>query len=288
MTRIGAVFNPWRHAPEELRDAVRVAEDAGVPELWLWEDCFRESGYASVAAALAWTKDLRIGLGIAPFPLRNAAVTAMEIATIERMFPGRFYPGLGHGVQSWMAQAGAKVASPLTLMREQMHAIRALLAGDEVTVSGRYVSLDAVKLDWPIDSAPPVYVAAQGPKTLALSGEIADGTVLVAGVTTVEVAQQVRQVRDARAAAGIESEPTIIAYVTAAFGADAAERVVAQHGPGAVESGRGVCGSPDEVAAAIAQFTQVGVDAVIFDPASGEPDLHEFLRNVGEVARIVG
>lgn len=156
MTRVGAVFSPYQSPPEAFPAAVKAAEEAGVPELWLWEDCFRESAFASAAAALAWTEHLRIGIGIAPIPLRNVAVTAMEIATIERMFPGRLYPGMGHGVLPWMAQAGARVDSPLTLMREYIPALRALLAGEEVTVSGRYVALDRVRLEYPPDSTPPV------------------------------------------------------------------------------------------------------------------------------------
>ena len=66
-------------------------------------------------------------------PLRNVAIAAMEIAAVERMFPGRLIPGVGHGVLSWMGQVGARVASPLTLMREYVPALRALLAGESVT-----------------------------------------------------------------------------------------------------------------------------------------------------------
>jgi len=51
-------------------------------------------------------------------PLRNVALTAMEIATLARLFPGRLTAGIGHGVQDWMGQAGAKVESPMTLARE--------------------------------------------------------------------------------------------------------------------------------------------------------------------------
>ena len=98
-------------------------------ELWVWEDCFRESAFAAATAALAWSERIQVGIGIAPMPLRKVALTAMEIATIERMFPGRLLPGLGHGVLSWMGQVGARVASPLTLMREYVPALRDLLAG---------------------------------------------------------------------------------------------------------------------------------------------------------------
>lgn len=288
MTRVGAVFNPYHNPPEALRAAVDVAETAGVPELWLWEDCFRESAYASVAAALAWTHHLRIGLGITPIPLRNVAVNAMEIATIERMFPGRFYPGLGHGVLPWMSQAGVRAASPLTLMREYLPALRSVLAGEEVTVAGRYVTLDKVRLDWPLESAPPVYGAGVGPKTLALTGEVADGTILVSGLTVAEVGEAARLIREARVAAGREGNSVIVAYVDTAFGNGAQERVTAALGEAGTDDDRGVWGEPADVAAAVRRFADAGADAVILSPVEGEPDLHAFLRATGEVARLVG
>ena len=108
-------------------------------------------------------------------PLRNPALAAMEIATVERLYPGRAIFGFGHGVLDWMGQAGARVASPLTLMREYVPALRRLLAGDEVTTSGRYVRLDRVKLAWPPERTVPVLAAGEGPKTLSLTGEVADG-----------------------------------------------------------------------------------------------------------------
>ena len=107
MRRTGAIFTPT-FPPEHMQATARAAETAGVPELWLWEDCFRESAFAAAAAALACTERLSVGIGVAPMPLRNVALTAMEIATLERMFPGRVIPGVGHGTQSWMGQVGAR------------------------------------------------------------------------------------------------------------------------------------------------------------------------------------
>jgi alkanesulfonate monooxygenase SsuD/methylene tetrahydromethanopterin reductase-like flavin-dependent oxidoreductase (luciferase family) len=51
----------------------RAAEEAGLEELWLWEDCFAESGVAPAAAVLGWTQRLRVGIGLLPVPLRNVA-----------------------------------------------------------------------------------------------------------------------------------------------------------------------------------------------------------------------
>jgi len=146
MTTLGAVFLP-QMPPEQLKAAARAADNAGLEELWLWEDCFFESGIAAAAGALAWTERVRVGIGLLPVPLRNVAVTAMEMATLHRMFPRRVQIGVGHGVQDWMGQAGARVASPLTLLREHLIALRALLSGKEVTTDGRYVRLDRVALE---------------------------------------------------------------------------------------------------------------------------------------------
>jgi alkanesulfonate monooxygenase SsuD/methylene tetrahydromethanopterin reductase-like flavin-dependent oxidoreductase (luciferase family) len=209
----GVVFRP-QSPPEQLRDAVRAAEDAGVAELWLWEDCFLEGGLTAAAAALAWTERLAVGIGLLPVPLRNPAVAAMEFATLARMFPGRFLPGLGHGVLDWMAQVGAGAASPMTLLREQTAAIRALLAGETVTTAGKYVQLDGVALDWPPPQPPPVLVGARGPKTLRLAAELADGVVLDAEQTFDSVRERIAVVREARTAAGLADEPfRVVVYV---------------------------------------------------------------------------
>ena len=286
MTRIGAIFNPYTHAPDEFRDAVLAAESAGLPELWIWEDCFRQSAFATVGAALAWTDALRIGIGIAPMPLRNVAATAMELATIERLFPGRLLPGVGHGVLDWMGQAGARVASPLTLMREYVPALRSLLSGEEVTTAGRYVSLDAVRLDYPPTSPPLVYAAAEGPKTLRLSGEVADGTVLDSGHTAEEYAIATAAIREARELAGRGGGHDVVAYVVTAFGADAEARAIADVGDKPDPAARALWGDPAQVAAGAQRFFDAGVDDVVLLPSS-RGDIAAFYRAAADVAQLV-
>ena len=162
MVNLGVIFPPDL-APEQLRPVALAAEESGLDELWLWEDCFAESGIATAAAVLAWTERLRVGIGLLPVPLRNVALTAMELATLARLFPGRLVPGVGHGVLEWMGQVGARVPSPMTLLDEYATALRELLRGQTVSTSGRYVTLDAVGLAWPPQAVPPVLVGAVGP-----------------------------------------------------------------------------------------------------------------------------
>ncbi|QAY69304.1 LLM class flavin-dependent oxidoreductase [Xylanimonas protaetiae] len=202
MVTLGCIANPEELSPAQLLDVARAADAAGLEELWLWEDCFKESGVAAAGAILAATSRLRVGLGVLPVPLRNVALTAMELGTLAGMFPGRLVPGVGHGVQSWMEQVGARVASPLTLLREHVTALRALLAGERLSVRGRYVTLDDVALDWPPASPPPVLAAGQGPRTLRLVGEVADGVVLTGGTMPDDVRRALELVAEGRSAAG--------------------------------------------------------------------------------------
>ncbi|MRG61235.1 LLM class flavin-dependent oxidoreductase [Agromyces sp. CFH 90414] len=287
--RIGAIFQP-SFPPERLRAAVEAAEAAGVPEVWLWEDCFRESAFATASAALAWTERLRIGIGIAPMPMRNVATLAMEIATIERLFPGRLIPGVGHGVLDWMGQIGARVASPLTLMREYAPALRALLAGEEVTTDGRYVRLDRVRLDWPPASPPAVFAAGEGPKTLHLTGEVADGTIIPAGASTERIAESAAIVRAGREAAGLDGPPEIVVFLNTAFGGDDARaRAIADLATwdATADPSRVAAGDLDEVVATVDRYAAAGATAVILQPTADEPDLEGFMGSVGEVVRRV-
>src|SRR5687767_10822852 len=111
MVNVGVVFRP-QQPPEELEAVVRAVDAAGVPELWLWEDCFLEGGMTTATAALSWSTRIRVGIGLLPVPLRNPALVAMELATLERLWPGRLVPTLGHGILDWMGQVGARVDSP--------------------------------------------------------------------------------------------------------------------------------------------------------------------------------
>ena len=271
MTVLGVAFLP-QLPPERLRAIAHAADEAGLEELWLWEDCFLESGIACAAAALAWTGRLRVGVGLLPVPLRNVALTAMELASLHRMFPDRVRVGVGHGVQTWMAQVGGRVESPLTLLREYVTALRALLGGEEVTVSGRYVHLDRVALDWPPPSAPEVYVGGVGPRTLRLAAEVGDGTILTGGTPPDGV----------RGTAG-----RAIVYVHAATGPDAAQRLEAERIRWGYDSltDRAVSGTADAVAEGVRRWVDAGADTVVLQPTPDDPDPEGFVRFVARDVR---
>ncbi|AYF74365.1 LLM class flavin-dependent oxidoreductase [Nocardia yunnanensis] len=286
MTELGAVFRP-QNPPERLRDVVRAADESGLEQLWLWEDCFLEGGISTAAAALAWSERVRVGVGVLPVPLRNVAITAMELAALERMFPGRGIWGVGHGVQEWMGQVGARVASPVTLLREYLDALRGLLAGQRITVKGRYVQLDDVALDWPPPAAPPILAAATGPKTLRLVGESADGMILTSSTPAHGIRAAAEIVRSARPESVAAQPYPIVVYLLAATGPDAADRVAAELADKEpdVAAELGVAGDAHTVAAAVTRWAEAGATSVILQPTADEPDPVGFVRFAAEQVR---
>nr|WP_227025843.1 LLM class flavin-dependent oxidoreductase [Streptomyces fodineus] len=286
MTGLGVVFRP-QLPPERLRAVARVADEVGLEELWLWEDCFREGGMSTAAAALAWSERVRVGVGLLPVPLRNVALTAMEAASLHRMFPGRATVVVGHGVQDWMGQVGARPASPLTLLGEHLDALRGLLGGQRLSVRGRYVSLDDVALDWPPERAVPVFAGATGPRTLRLSGAKADGTVLTASTSPDGVRQARQLIEEGQKEAGRGAHHPVVVYLLAATGTDAEARLRAELADEGLESATdvGVAGDAGAVAAAVRRLAEAGADTVVLQPTGDEPDPEGFVRFAAEQVR---
>ncbi|HEY1818527.1 MAG TPA: LLM class flavin-dependent oxidoreductase [Trebonia sp.] len=253
--------------PEQLREVARVAEESGLAELWLWEDCFWGGAMTLASAILAWTERLPVAIGVLPVPLRNVALAAMETAAMHRLFPGRITVGVGHGVQGWMGQVGARPDSPLTLLSEYLQALRGLLNGERLTLDGRYVHLDDVALGWPAATAPRLLCAAAGPRTLRASGQFADGTILDSSASPDKLRAARLAIDEGRRLAGRSDPHPIVVYLLTVTGPDAARRL-ASMGP----VGAAVAGEADTVAEAVRFWAGIGADKVVLYPPINEPD----------------
>jgi len=164
--------------PEQIPSLAQLAERLELSELWLAEDYFFTGGISAATAALGATSRIPVGLGIVAAQVRHPAVLAMEVATMERLYPGRVWPGVGLGVPHWIHQMGFHPKSPLTVLRESVTTLGRLLAGENVTFDGKVFTLDQVELTHRPAATMPIYMGVIGPKMLKLAGEIADGTVV--------------------------------------------------------------------------------------------------------------
>ena len=321
MTNIGIMFRR-EHAPEHLPNFARRAEEAGFDSLWLVEDCFYASGIASAATALACTQRIKVGLGIMPAVVRNPVFTAMEIATLARLFPGRFLPGIGHGVAGWMRQIGAMPRSQLRALEEVTLTVRRIMAGEEVSYEGSEVQLQEARLVFPPDQIPPVALGVRGPKSLALSGRVSEGTILAEFTPPAFVTSALEQIGRGRLEAGHDRPHrlTVFAFVCLedqiaearvqlrplVAAAVAAGKINTQIAPLGIlpavkemlaDGGRArleeempdewidqltVAGPPEVCAAAIGRLVKAGADSVVLVPLPGK-DLDELERFAGRL-----
>ena len=244
---------------------IEVAESldaAGVDQLWVIEDCFFTAGVSLAATALARTSSLTVGIGILPAVARNPAVTAMELGTLANLAPGRLLAGIGHGVQEWMGQMGARTSSPLTTLEEAITIVRRLLHGETVTFDGVEFTMDGVALEAPPATVPPVVAGVRGPRSLELAGRIADGVVLAEGAGPTYVAQSI-------ALAGSPDRFRVSVFTALAIDDDArtARRTMAPFVAGLIDGTNPAPNAHPHIEEIRERFAARGVDGIADMPA---------------------
>lgn len=187
--RLGYSTGYWSAGPPKgVEKAIRTAERLGFEHIWTSE------AYGSDAfTPLAWwgsrTRRVKLGTAIAQLSARPPAAAAMAALTLDHLSGGRVILGLGASgpqvVEGWYGQPYPK---PLARTREYVGIVRQVLARQEpVTSPGPHYPLpytgpDAAGLGkalkstvHPLRADLPIYLAAEGPKNVALAAEIADG-----------------------------------------------------------------------------------------------------------------
>ena len=169
-----------------LRQAV-AAEDAGFSGIgcsdhlqpW-WEE--GESGHAWVWLGAAAQATERVSFGTAvtpPGPRCHPVLIAQAWATMELMFPGRPYLGVGSGEALNEVPLGAEwpsVGAQIERMEEALEMVRALWDGQRLSGAGKHFSTDRAYLhSRPENRRPPIYVSAFGPEAARVAGRQGDG-----------------------------------------------------------------------------------------------------------------
>ena len=166
---------------------IQEAERLGYASVWTAE-AYGSDAVAPAAWIAARTEKIHVGTGIMQIPARTPAMTAMTAMTLDGLSGGRFRLGLGVSgpqvVEGWHGQPFGK---PLVKTREYVEVVRTILRREKpVEFHGEYYDIpykgaDATGLGKPLRSILhgradlPIYLAAVGPKNVALAAEIADG-----------------------------------------------------------------------------------------------------------------
>jgi 5,10-methylenetetrahydromethanopterin reductase len=312
---IGVIFHP-SFPPDRLIEYARRAEAGGIDELWLWEDCFWAGALTSAAVVLASTERIKVCIGLLPATVRNPLFTAMEITTLASLYPGRFIPGFGHGVGSWMTQIGAAPRSSMKALEETVTSVRALLCGENVTLQGDHVHLDQVQMLVTPDHVPPLYVGAMREKTLRLAGRVGDGTILTEMVSPSYVRWAAETVGQGMAEAErlhnriaifiqgkidlngnreavrysiakalpsflFQLEPLGIAAEAEALVARCSPSELAHHLPDEWIDSLSISGTPEQAAVSFQRFVDAGAGSIVLQPLQGDPTcLDEYIQHL--------
>ncbi|MBO60129.1 MAG: LLM class flavin-dependent oxidoreductase [Actinomycetota bacterium] len=181
MTRL-AIYLQDAHSIDEAIEYTKHAESSGFEAVWQADSRLVRDAVVPMAAFAAKTEKIKIGSGVVDCWTRNPARLASTFSTLDDLAPGRIILGIGAWWDPLASKVGIDRKKPLTVMREVVTSVRALLADETVTFSGDFVELDGVELDYVYQERRPkevpIYIGATGMKMMELSGEIADGVVL--------------------------------------------------------------------------------------------------------------
>ncbi len=173
----------------------QAAEALGFHKLWLWDSWASKDGYIGLALAAQNTKKLLLGTAVAPTPLRHSALLVNTIATVDDISEGRAILGIGSGGQATCGRLGVRKAR-IAEFREEMQLIRRLLDGEEVTMGTQPYVIESVKRRIPL------YTAVWGPRMQEVSGEYADGVIIMGPERADVFAMKTERVRNAASGAG--------------------------------------------------------------------------------------
>jgi len=198
---------------QRVIDLAKRAEAYGFSHAWtfdshlLWEEPF-----VIYSRILNETHRLIVGPMVTNPATRDWTVTASLFATLNEMFGNRTICGIGRGDSAVRVTNGRPTS--LATVREAIHVIRELANGRAVDYQG-----SSIRLPWAGKSRLEVWMAAYGPKALALTGEVADGFILQLADPDI-VAWTVRAVRDAAEAAGRDPATVTICVAAPAYVGD--------------------------------------------------------------------
>jgi 5,10-methylenetetrahydromethanopterin reductase len=188
--RVGVSFDGFVTTGEAMALAQRAVE-AGATSLWVAEHLgYREAIATCTAFAVKTPGATLVPTAVSPY-LWHPTPTAMAMATLDEVAPGRAAIAVGTGNPLFLAESGRAVEKPVRAVREFTEALRRLWTGEAVHVDGEFVRLAGARLAFKPSAPIPIYIAAIGPDMLRLAGRIGDGVVLSAGLSTESVRQSI-------------------------------------------------------------------------------------------------
>jgi probable F420-dependent oxidoreductase len=173
----------------------------------LWEE-----PYVIYSKILDETRKVIVGPMVTNPATRDITVTASVFATLNEMYGNRTVIGIGRGDSAVRVTNGKPVS--VADLRQSVLDIKGLVNGESIEYNG-----NNIRLPWASKSRTDVWVAAYGPKVLALTGEVGDGFILQLADPSI-AEWTIKAVKDAAAAAGRNPDDVYICVAAPAYVTD--------------------------------------------------------------------
>ena len=231
MTKFAYFCGHEQWHPEQLVEHAVLAEKAGFDMVVVsehfhpWVDDASASGFAfsTIGSMAAATTNLEFATGVTtPLFRYHPAVVAQAAATLDRLSAGRFTLGVGTGENINEGPLGyqfPKYAERNARMSEALQIMRRLLDAEKLTFDGEYYQTDRAKLYSPPVGDVPILMAAGGPKSATLAGQLAQGVITSVKDPAETFERVIDPLRTAATDAG-HPDPTVLATRWSLFAAN--------------------------------------------------------------------
>ena len=192
----------------------KCAEAHGFDTLWIWDTWFSTDAFISLTLAAANTTKIKLGNGVAATPVRHPSMLVSSISTLDNLSGGRAVCGIGCGGQATVGRLGMRKAR-MAQFRKDLQTMQTLFRGEEMQEDGALYKVDSVR------RASPIYTASWGPKMLEISGQLADGVIIMAPDQKDVLKIKVDRIKNAAADAGRDpGEVKIVFGITCDYADD--------------------------------------------------------------------
>lgn len=187
LARFGVFLFPHVAPYSRVRDLAQQAETLGFDDAWVADqtpmsapDVIRLEAWTLLAALARDTRRIRLGTLVTSAPFRHPLILAMAVSTVDHASDGRVTLGIGAGGLpedlAGVSMAGASPAELVARLADQLDVLDRLLRGETVSISDGYYPTADASIERPIqEPRPPIVVAAQGPRTIALAARYGEG-----------------------------------------------------------------------------------------------------------------
>jgi 5,10-methylenetetrahydromethanopterin reductase len=162
---------------DEVVALARVAEASNFSTCWYADERFERDPYAILASVACSTTAIKLGPAVTDPFSRHPALTASAIASLDEASGGRGRLGFGAGIAG-LDKLHIEVRKPGTAVREAVHVIRKLLAGELTTLEGDSFRIRDGELRFAARPDIEIAVAAEGPRMTEVAGEVADSLIV--------------------------------------------------------------------------------------------------------------